>query len=332
MDSIRRFEYWLKAGRFIPLAILLILLNTIVYYWWKRPVVLDSPQSINSAVIGGLQNEKARVQRILDGNCDSPEMGQYQRGEIGPLNPGAIQQNNQNNKQVDNSVPKSQNDLVSMLEMATVRIVVPVDKNSVLIGTGFFISDDLIVTNRHVVAGGDPNNIMVTSKYLGGKQTLGRVIASTPDTKGMYPDFALIKVRGLLKAIKPLAVGDDPPILQSVYAAGFPPFVTDLDINQTAPSTVYSHGEVSVVQKQATGLTLVIHTANITHGNSGGPLVNNCVTLVGVNTFGRTEIAKGEVDKALYALSASSLRQFLDANQAQYTKSSSQCGKPAPTQ
>ncbi len=329
MVSIRRFEYWLKAGRFIPLFILLILLNILVYYWWKRPVVLDSPQSIKSAVIDGLRREKARVQGVLDGNCDSPEMGQYQRGEIGPLNPGANLPNNQNNKQVDNSAPKSQNDLVTTLEQSTVRVLAPVGKGA-MTGTGFFISNDLIVTNRHVIAEGDPKKMFITSQYLGGKPIQVSLVAKTVDNEIGHPDFALLRVTNLPKPIKPLTVGDDPPVLQNVYAAGFPGVVVQSDANETTPSTVYSHGEVSVVQKQDNGLSLVIHTANMSRGNSGGPLVNTCGTVVGVNTF--IGAPDGVDSRTLYSLSASNLRQFLDANQAQYTKSSSQCGKPAPTQ
>ena len=73
MDQIRRFEYWLKAGRFIPLVILLVLLNLAVYFLWKRHIVVNSPQTVNIAVIDGLRQEKNRIQSILDGSCESPE-------------------------------------------------------------------------------------------------------------------------------------------------------------------------------------------------------------------------------------------------------------------
>jgi S1-C subfamily serine protease len=329
MDSIRRFEYWLKAGRFIPLALLLVLLNLLVYFWWKRPVVLDSPVAINSAVIEGLRKEKAHVQAILDGGCDSPEMGQYRRGEIGPLDPQTGLRGDKNSDPKGNETPKSQSDIVNILEQSTVRVLAPVDKGA-MTGSGFFISKDLIVTNRHVIADGDPNKIFITSQYLGGKPIQVKILAKTPDNEIGHPDFALLQVTNLPKSIKTLSVGDDPPVLQNVYAAGFPGIVVQSDANDVTPNTVYSHGEVSVVQKQDSGLNLVIHTANISRGNSGGPLVNTCGTVVGVNTF--IAPPDGVDSRTLYSLSGSNLRQFLDANQAQYTKSSSQCGKPASTQ
>jgi len=332
MDQIRRFEYWLKAGRFIPLVILLVLINLAVYFLWKRHVVVNSPQTVNIAVIDGLKQEKIRIQSILDGSCESPEMEKYRRGEIGPLDPKSKSQENKNNEKVENSDPKSQNELVGLLEQSTVRVIAPLGKGA-MIGTGFFISKELIVTNRHVIAEGDPNKLFITSKYLGGNPIQVTLVAKTPDNNFGNPDFALLKVANIPKPIKTLSIGDDPPVLQNVYAAGFPVFTTEYDANQTTPDTVFSHGEVSVVQKQNSGMSLVIHTANISPGNSGGPLVNNCGTLVGVKTFGRTSLdQKDLMAKALYALSAANLRQFLDANQAKYTTSSSQCGKSATSQ
>ena len=330
MNDIRRLEYWLKAGRFVPLLILLILLNLLVFFWWKRHVNLDSPQSINYAVIDGLRQEKARVQAILDGNCDSPEFGKYRRGEIGPLDPQCgYRGKNDNVISHDDSSPKSQNQLVGILEQSTVRIIALKGKSGGT-GSGFFISENLIVTNRHVIAEADPKTVFITSQYLGGKAIKVEVLATTPDSEFGNPDFALLKVSALPKPIKVLSVGDDPPILQNVYAAGYPDAALTFDSNDVAPSTVYSHGDVSVIQKQSNGMSLVVHGANISPGSSGGPLVNSCSTLVGVNTFlsKKTDYTAS----TLYALSAQNLRQFLDAKQVQYTKSSSECNLTASTQ
>jgi S1-C subfamily serine protease len=332
INTISKFEYWLKAGRFIPLVILLVLLNLAVYFLWKRHLVVNSPQTANIALIEGLQQERSRVKEILDGPCDSPEIEKFRRGEIGPLDPKSKSQNSKNNEKIGNGDPKSQSDIVSLLEQSTVRVIAPSGKNA-MIGTGFFISKDLIVTNQHVIADGDPNNLLITSKYLGGTPIKVTLVAKTPNHEFGNPDFALLKVTNLPKPIQFLPIGDDPPVLQNVYAAGFPGFTTDTDANQTTPNTVYSDGRVSVVQRQDNGISLVIHGAYISPGNSGGPLINSCGTLVGVNTFGRTSLdQKDLLAKALYALSATNLRQFLDANQAKYTTSSSQCGKTATTQ
>jgi len=327
MDQIRRFEYWLKAGRFIPLVILLVLINLAVYFLWKRHVVVNSPQTVNIAVIDGLKQEKSRIQSILDGSCESPEMEKYRRGEIGPLDPKSKSQENKNNEKVENSDPKPQNELVGLLEQSTVRVL-----TSTASGSGFFISNDLIITNQHVIDGGDPNSLLITSKYLGANPIPVKLIAKTPNHIFGNPDFALLKVTNLPKPIKTLPIGDDPSALQNVYAAGFPGITIGSDANRTTPDTVFSHGEVSVVQKQDSGMSLVIHTANMAQGSSGGPLVNNCGTLVGVNTFITAIGENASFSKALYALSAANLRQFLDANQAKYTTSSSQCGKSAPSQ
>ena len=51
----------------------------------------------------------------------------------------------------------------------------------------------------------------------------------------------------------------------------------------------------------------IIHSATISQGNSGGPLINACGRVLGINTF----ISTSEVRTLNIALSVSGLRQFL---------------------
>jgi len=82
--------------------------------------------------------------------------------------------------------------------------------------------------------------------------------------------------------------------LDKVFAAGFPGSVIESDedfINliQTdefsVPDLVITDGTVSSHQKVFGEVLAFVHTAQISGGNSGGPLVNQCGHVMGMNTF-----------------------------------------------
>jgi S1-C subfamily serine protease len=313
MSYLIRFENWLKSGWFKPLLIALILLNLYVFYnWYKRSSDLDSHVGVNNAVISALKTERSRIQSILSGDCNSEGMKQYVNGEIGPIDSAAL---------VDGTKPKPVEALKSGLEEATVRILSKTGS-----GSGFFITPDLIVTNRHVIEGVDLSNLYVTSKYLGGTPIKVKVISTTPDNAIANPDFALLQISTSGKKVKPLPIGASPSSLQGVIASGFPGSGIIGDANDVTPSTVYTSGEVSVVQPQPNGVSLVVHTAKIDFGSSGGPLINRCGVLVGVNTFLAPPKEGESASITYYALSGGSLRAFLDKSSVAYAKSDSVCG------
>jgi hypothetical protein len=66
---------------------------------------------------------------------------------------------------------------------------------------------------------------------------------------------------------------------------------------------------VTVIQQAAQDLPVIIHTANISPGNSGGPLIDSCGRVVGVNTFIRVD--QESSSRLNYALQASALATFL---------------------
>jgi S1-C subfamily serine protease len=195
--------------------------------------------------------------------------------------------------------------LVEILNQSTVKVFTDVGW-----GTGFFISSDTLITNKHVIENQDVNSIYITSKKIGDTPIKVEVVASTNDTTISKNDYAVLKVKAPVNNMVPLKIGSDPTALLPVIAAGFPGAALKYDENTVTPSIVFSQGEVSVVQVQSLGPPLIIHTANISPGSSGGPLVNRCGQLVGVNTFGTS--ARDEFDsRQLYSLAASSLKSFL---------------------
>jgi S1-C subfamily serine protease len=217
----------------------------------------------------------------------------------------------------------AQEQLVSLLEAATVRVLVFSDQMKYLgHGTGFFIDKNTVVTNRHVIEAG--KRFAITSSFLGKEPLPARLIAATRDSEYTNPDFAVLRAEKVPTNVRALAISTQPKLLQTVVASGFPSSEIRVDANLVTPNTVFSQGEVSVLQPQPNNMVLVLHTARIATGSSGGPLVNRCGNVVGVNTFIGAQTDKFS-DRSLYALSGNALRSFLDQSGVSYTKIPNDC-------
>lgn len=92
-------------------------------------------------------------------------------------------------------------ELARKLEQATALVMT--DKGT---GTGFFISDKLLITNRHVVESAAGGNLFVTSRALGLKRraTVLRV------TAGSTPEALISRWCGLMTALGLLRLAWEP--------------------------------------------------------------------------------------------------------------------------
>jgi len=345
----------LSNRTFIVATIILIALNLFVYLWWaNRPFVVLRPADVNREIVAGLEAEGLRIQAMLDSACTSPELLAYRRGEVGPVQRTLPQAGMPVSSDVSGvSVPLQnaptqtpsalapapsqavtapsqtttailpQEQLVSLLEAATVRVLVFSDQMKYLgHGTGFFIDKNTVVTNRHVIEAG--KKFAITSSFLGKEPLPARLIAATRDSEYTNPDFAVLRAEKVPANVRALALSTQPKLLQTVVASGFPSSEIRVDANLVTPNTVFSQGEVSVLQPQPNNMVLVLHTARIATGSSGGPLVNRCGNVVGVNTFIGAQTDKFS-DRSLYALSGNALRSFLDQSGVSYTKIPNDC-------
>ncbi len=77
------------------------------------------------------------------------------------------------------------------------------------------------------------------------------------------------------------------------------------------------------------GAPVVIHTAAINRGNSGGPLADRCGRIVGVNTFIRTD--RETAYRADYALPSVTLLAFLQQNNVAARSEDNPCTPAAPS-
>ena len=203
--------------------------------------------------------------------------------------------------------------LARALEQATV-LVVSAGGDS---GSGFFVAPDLVVTNHHVVGGAAPGSeALVLSRHLR-TGYIGTVVAASPPGRAPQADFAVIRVAVPPGSVTPLPLAAEPAALEEVVAAGYPAIALQQDRNlralaagdlKAAPEVVLTRGTVGAVQNRERDTPMVLHSADISAGNSGGPLIDACGRAIGINTY---IVTSRQATKANYALGGSWLGAFL---------------------
>jgi V8-like Glu-specific endopeptidase len=194
-------------------------------------------------------------------------------------------------------------------------------------GSGFAVAPNRVVTNAHVVAQarqaeqeGRTVSIGVVPSQ-GAQASRARVVAYDPAR-----DLALLEVEeGRITPI-PLYVGPLDDGVQ-IAALGYPGNV-DLatarsadDYIQPLPPT-RSVGIFSNV-RPINGITTLLHTANIARGHSGGPLLDQCGRVIGVNTL-ITRNQDGDAPFA-FAVANRELTAFLGQNRQPYQSVTTPC-------
>lgn len=166
------------------------------------------------------------------------------------------------------------------------------------LGTGFVISSDgKIVTNYHVIEGAYSADITINNT----KYTISSVLAYDANI-----DLAILKINasGLTAATickNPVNVGS------TVYAIG----------SSRGLTNTFSQGIVTASDRVVYGVSHVQHDASITHGNSGGPLINVYGEVIGINTWGLTDsqnlnfaVFTTELDNLVYLGTPLTLAEF----------------------
>ncbi|MBA3864321.1 MAG: protease [Erythrobacter sp.] len=181
-------------------------------------------------------------------------------------------------------------------------------------GSGFAVSATQIVTNAHVVSEALLDDTLrigiVPSEGAGG--AFARVIAVSPRN-----DLALLEIASDSLRLPPLALaGGVSGDLGEVSAVGYPMNV-DLaqglsmtDIFRAQPP-VKSRGFVSG-ERPSRQFDTILHTAPIARGNSGGPLLDPCGRVIGVNSFSADSMS-GDAE-FYFAVSLRELLPFLRDN------------------
>lgn len=340
-DSGRRGHGWLPvaiACLVAALVLLYILLPGVLIYPPERGVVLDDGQALalQRDINQTLEERRRALEEALEGSACTIQ------GELLPPGPGDTRAPG------DRAVPISPRELVApspsqlavperpstqgqqpgpaptrtladLLDAATVLVIAPsADQQNLSTGTGFFIAPNTVVTNSHVVDGAG-QDIFVTSEALGEVHPARLVISTGPPEIGR-PDFAILQVEDVGSETATFVLSPTVAKLDNVVAPGFPGVIMETDANYrallagdvaAAPELTAQSGAVTVIQTFPTGIEVIIHSADISPGNSGGPLVDTCGRVVGVNTFVNPD-QQGTLRRLNYSLHTRELQRFLD--------------------
>ena len=199
-------------------------------------------------------------------------------------------------------------------------------------GSAFFIDGQHLVTNDHVVSmnGQVATSLTIENKVLGRRVPV-RVKARSAHEQHEYAlDLAVLEAPANNTGRAFLKLAPDPAKTSGVRAVGYPGLVLEQD-TATIPESSMSDGNVSTFFTPEGGAQLIVHTAAIFPGNSGGPLVDLCSRAVGVNTAlisaarpGRAPIPGG----VFLAQPGSVLKRFLVEKGVAITEDASACAPP----
>jgi serine protease Do len=166
-------------------------------------------------------------------------------------------------------------DAVTRVEASVVRIeTFPDASGQAAAGTGFVIDTDIVLTNAHVVADTLQRGVSrVITTFMNGRPPIEGQVVATNDAQ----DLALIQVN--TGAIPPIVWGDDRALSKGtpVAAIGYA-----LD-KQGPPMIAYGTFQQTYVDAP-TGEAYLLTDVALQHGDSGGPLLNECGQVVGVDT------------------------------------------------
>jgi V8-like Glu-specific endopeptidase len=177
-------------------------------------------------------------------------------------------------------------------------------------GSGVAIAPNRVLTNAHVMELADryPDNVVIgIVPSEGDKSYQGKVIAYDSQRDLALIEFAGTKLPPATLYTGPAGDGE------GVVALGYPGNV-DLATARSAAdyirpmSPVRSEGVFSG-RRALSGVEVLLHTASIARGNSGGPLLDRCGRVLGINSA----ITKGEEGDSTFgfAIADSEVAAFL---------------------
>ncbi len=191
-------------------------------------------------------------------------------------------------------------------------------------GSGFAVAPDKIVTNAHVVREAllDDTLTIAVVPSEGEEAEYARALSVDPRT-----DLALLQITGELRLPALTIAGQIARNSGEVTAVGYPMNVDRAqgleigDIFKSQPP-VKSIGYLAGA-RPARQFDSLLHTAPIARGNSGGPLLDGCGRVVGINSFGAD--SDGSDAEFYFAVSIRELLPFLRRNELEAQLNGAPC-------
>ncbi len=216
--------------------------------------------------------------------------------------------------------------LLALIEARTVLILASGPTGGTT-GSGFVIGPGRIVTNFHVIDGAQ--RIWVAGAGLD-QPRAARVLKTKGPLAESGGDFALLQIEATDLPAFVVHVAQASLKLSNVIAAGYPGDVLALDADfealtsgdrKAVPDLTVTDGTVNTEQNIGGDTRVLMHSAPLSGGNSGGPLIDMCGRLVGVNTFTR----QGPMQNRGFALSSNDLLAFLEGTDVQPALATTAC-------
>jgi len=155
------------------------------------------------------------------------------------------------------------------------------DRVSTSVGSGFIISKDgVILTNSHLVFGHQTIDVILDNGFT----TRAELVGVDP-----FLDLAVLRISVPMKNLPVAILGDSNKVQtgEDVLAIGNP-----FGLEQTLTKGIISGvNRTLLASPMSPDLPLIQTDAAFNPGNSGGPLVNGCGEIIGINT---AMLAQGE--------------------------------------
>lgn len=140
---------------------------------------------------------------------------------------------------------------------------------SEVFGVDFFNANEVNMEARVAVK----RDVEITMSYVNGSQDA---------------DYAILELEQPIYDRAPLKIADSDELVetQSIYALGFPSVASEVEDDSvfTVEDVTISNGIIGKFQT-IDNIPYILHNAQLSYGNSGGPLVNSDGAVVGVNTL-----------------------------------------------
>lgn len=152
---------------------------------------------------------------------------------------------------------------------------------------------DVFVTNWHVVTDDDGKvypQVYLALDKANVEKGYNMVECEVLYTTNGYPDLAIIKAKSSVRGIKalPLMPAENAETADKVYALGYTGFTNkwDHNVDHTVDDLTVTDGIISrFMELETTETDVILHTAPINGGNSGGPLITKDGAVIGINTY-----------------------------------------------
>jgi len=133
--------------------------------------------------------------------------------------------------------------------------------------------------------------------------------------QSVVKDVAVIKIEVHNAPTLQLAQGEPARVLEWVMALGYPAaadtFSTGLLSQKSSLQASITAGSVSAIKEGADGAPALQISAPATHGNSGGPVVNEHGEVIGIVTFGGDRVNGQEIGGFTFVVSSQTILEYV---------------------